>query len=113
MSQNSLFDIDFDFQPDTVRLLPEGPFEVTMVMRYNANGVLDLEYMLAQLLAGIEAKMGKFQAISPEGREDLKKQIAQNVIKNNIHTVSDVLNAFHDDGEPYWDAEGLLHLPLR
>ena len=31
----------------------------------------------------------------------------------SIHTVSDVLNAFHDDGEPYWDAEGLLHLPLR
>ena len=113
MSRNSLFDINFEFQPDTVRLLPEGPFEVTMDLRYSADGVLDLEHMLAQLLAGIEAKMGKIQAISQEGREDLKKQIAQNVIKDNIHTVSDVLNAFHDDGEPYWDAEGLLHLPLR
>lgn len=24
-----------------------------------------------------------------------------------------MLNAFHDDGEPYWDADGQLHLPLR
>lgn len=77
MSQNSLFNIEFDFQPDTVRLLPEGPIQVRVTPHYRADGVLDLEYMLAQLLAGIEAKMGKIQAISPEGREDLKKQIAQ------------------------------------
>ncbi|MBU1275904.1 MAG: hypothetical protein KJ720_11050 [Proteobacteria bacterium] len=112
MSQSSPISIDYDFQPDTLRLLPEGQFDVQMTLRYSADGVLDLEDLLGQLLAGIEAKMGKIQAISPEGREDLKKQIAQNVIANNIHTVSDVLDAFHDDGEPYWDADGQFHVPL-
>jgi len=85
MSQNSLFDIDFDFQPDTVRLLPEGPIQVQITPRYHADGVLDSEDLLSQFVAGVEEKMGKLQAISQEGRDDLKMQIAQNVINDNIH----------------------------
>ncbi|MCB2193676.1 MAG: hypothetical protein KQI62_19025 [Deltaproteobacteria bacterium] len=113
MSQNSPISIKYDFQPDALRLLPKEPFEVQFTLRYNADGVLDFEDLLGQLLAGIEEKMGKLQAISQEGRDDLKMQLAQIVIAQGVHTLSDVLEDFEDDGEPYWDAEGLLHLPLR
>lgn len=113
MSQNSLFNIEFDFQPDTVRLLPEGPIQVRVTPHYRADGVLDFNNLLGQLLAGIEEKMGKLEPISQEGQSDLKRQLAQGVIEQIYHPMSDVLDDFEDDGEPYWDAEGLLHLPLR
>ena len=59
--------------------------------------------------------MGKIEADQPGGpRCTLKMQLAQGVIEGIFrHTVTDVLDDFEDDGEPYWDAEGLLHLPLR
>ena len=113
MSQNSLFDIDFDFQPDTVRLLPEGPIQVQITPRYHADGVLDSQDLLGQFVTGVEEKMGKLEPISQADQNNLKTQIAQRVIEQIYHPMPDVLDDFEDDGEPYWDAEGLLHLPLR
>lgn len=60
MSQNSLFNIDFEFQPDTVRLLPEGPIQVQVTPRYSADGVLDCDALVADLE---EAYCGVFSEV--------------------------------------------------
>lgn len=112
MSNSSNVSIEYDFQPDTLRLIPEDRFQVGLVLHYSSDGVLDFEDLLGQLLAGIEAKIGKIKTVSQEGRADLKMQLAQNVIQHAIHPIPDILEDFDSDGNPTWDADGRLHLPL-
>ena len=105
--------IKFSFSPNTLRLLPDGPIELAMRLKFSQDGVLDFEDLLNQTLTGIEAKMGKVQSISQAGRDDLKMQLANAVIKRSINIVDDVLAAFTNDGEQYLDDELRLHMPLR
>lgn len=112
MSQ-SIFRIKCNVSSENLRLLPDRPIEIDATYKFDADGVLDFEDLLGQLLTGIEANMGKLKHIGQSDRNDLKIQMANGVIKGSIHTVSDVLNAFYDDGDPYCDAQGRLCLPLR
>lgn len=104
--------IDYNFSPDSLRLLPEGPIELPMKLKFSQDGVLDFEDLLGQLLVGLEANMGKLKSISQAGRDNLKNQLANAVIKRSINIVDDVLAAFTNDGEQYWDDELRLHMPL-
>lgn len=113
MSRSNQAIINYNFTPDTLRLVPEGEIKFPLTPKYSEDGALDFDDFLGQLLEGIEARMGRLKPIDQAGRSELKNQLAQNVIKHAINPINDILDDFDDDGSPYYGSDGQLHVPLR
>ena len=113
MSRSSLFQLKANVQTDRLRLLPEGPLNLNLSLRFDSGGVLDFEDAVDQVIGGLESHMGKLKSVSTADRDSIKAQLAPCIVEQAINSIPDVLGAFDNDGEQYWDDELRLHMPLR
>lgn len=105
--------IVIDIQPDTVRLIPAGDVTVEPVHKFGPDGVLDMADILKQFMNALKQKHGSLQPFPKKKLAGLKKAIAKALITQSIQMVENVLKSFTANGEPRFDGQNNLVIPLK